>query len=383
MTGTRPVGLRAWIARLHLILGLGSGAIVFVLGLTGCMYAFESELQDLVYPFRRVSVREAPFQPASVLRDRAVAALDGKPLDWLEYRGKDRAVEVQASGGNPAEGKPLYYWRLYLDPYTGALLAKQDMYREFFDTNLRLHMFLLLPDEIGKTVVGSAVAVFVVMLLSGIVLWWPRSRRRWREAFRVKWSAAPGRRTYDLHSVFGFYAAWLLLISAITGLAWCFEPVDQGLQQLAAIGEATPPARKSPKSRPGEASQTGVALDRAVTDALAAYPAYGRIGVDFPGKPTAALVLYVYPQRHLQHRQFRRYYDQYSGRFLGMRGAHSRSEQLEWAYYDLHVGKFLGLPGQLLAFFASLTAASLPVTGFLMWWSRRQRKRARQRQLAS
>jgi uncharacterized iron-regulated membrane protein len=39
-------------------------------------------------------------------------------------------------------------------------------------------------------------------------------------------------------------------------------------------------------------------------------------------------------------------------------------------YYDIHTGAILGLPGKLLAFLAALIAASLPVTGFLMWRSR-------------
>jgi uncharacterized iron-regulated membrane protein len=42
--------------------------------------------------------------------------------------------------------------------------------------------------------------------------------------------------------------------------------------------------------------------------------------------------------------------------------------------YDIHVGAVLGLPGKIMAFFASLFAASLPVTGFLIWWGRRNKK---------
>jgi len=41
--------------------------------------------------------------------------------------------------------------------------------------------------------------------------------------------------------------------------------------------------------------------------------------------------------------------------------------------YDIHVGAILGLPGKILAFFASLIAASLPVTGFYIWWGRRRK----------
>ncbi len=44
--------------------------------------------------------------------------------------------------------------------------------------------------------------------------------------------------------------------------------------------------------------------------------------------------------------------------------------------YDIHVGAVLGIPGKLLAFFGSLIAASLPVTGFIIWWGRRKKTKA-------
>ncbi len=43
--------------------------------------------------------------------------------------------------------------------------------------------------------------------------------------------------------------------------------------------------------------------------------------------------------------------------------------------YDIHVGAVLGLPGKIMAFFASLIAASLPVTGFYVWCGRKKKKK--------
>ncbi|MEN2412166.1 PepSY-associated TM helix domain-containing protein [Flavobacterium mesophilum] len=38
--------------------------------------------------------------------------------------------------------------------------------------------------------------------------------------------------------------------------------------------------------------------------------------------------------------------------------------------YDIHVGSIFGLPGRIAMFFAVLIDASLPVTGFYIWWGR-------------
>jgi len=44
------------------------------------------------------------------------------------------------------------------------------------------------------------------------------------------------------------------------------------------------------------------------------------------------------------------------------------------ANYDIHVGAILGLPTKIIAFIVSLICASLPVTGFMIWWGRRKKK---------
>ena len=46
----------------------------------------------------------------------------------------------------------------------------------------------------------------------------------------------------------------------------------------------------------------------------------------------------------------------------------SAARKLQKMNFDLHVESILGFPGKVLAFFGSLVGASLPVTGFLVWW---------------
>jgi len=42
--------------------------------------------------------------------------------------------------------------------------------------------------------------------------------------------------------------------------------------------------------------------------------------------------------------------------------------------YDIHVGSILGLPGRILVFLVSLVVASLPITGYIIWWKKRRKK---------
>jgi uncharacterized iron-regulated membrane protein len=75
-----------------------------------------------------------------------------------------------------------------------------------------------------------------------------------------------------------------------------------------------------------------------------------------------------------------RYFDQYTLQELPVEHIYGRfknattADKLLRMNYDIHVGAILGLPGKMLAFFTSLIVASLPVTGFMIWWGRRKKK---------
>ncbi len=56
-----------------------------------------------------------------------------------------------------------------------------------------------------------------------------------------------------------------------------------------------------------------------------------------------------------------------------MNGFSNVSQKIMRMNYDVHVGAIAGLPGKILAFFLSAIIASLPVTGFLIWWGRRKK----------
>jgi uncharacterized iron-regulated membrane protein len=70
-------------------------------------------------------------------------------------------------------------------------------------------------------------------------------------------------------------------------------------------------------------------------------------------------------------------FDQYTGQLLNITHAarKSRGQQLLEMNYDIHVGAIGGLPGKIIAFIISLICASLPVTGFYIWWEKRKKNK--------
>ena len=76
------------------------------------------------------------------------------------------------------------------------------------------------------------------------------------------------------------------------------------------------------------------------------------------------------------------YYDQYSLKPIPVTHNFGRyhdeltlANKIMRMNYDIHIGAIIGLPGKILAFIISLITASLPVTGFIIWWGRRKKSK--------
>ncbi|MGI4832867.1 MAG: PepSY-associated TM helix domain-containing protein [Janthinobacterium lividum] len=366
---------RKAVGKLHLWLGLASGLVVLIVSLSGAVFVFQDEIRDLTQPWRHVAVQTGPMLPPSVLQAAAARAKPGFTPSWTTYNGPGRSTAVYLS-----QGEEVYY--AFLNPYSGQVLQVQSLRSDFFTTVQYLHMYLLLPPAVGKWVVDVAVIIFVVMLISGLVLWWPRNRAARKQRFSVKWAASPKRRTYDLHSVLGFYASALALMLALTGLCISYEWLMAGFGTLANGGRSIAAENAQPK----------------VDTLLTPRPARPVVDVAYyylrQQSPRAEMLLIgpagqgADPVWATAYGKSLRYYHRDEYRFHPRTGqlllaqphaGKSPGKKLADMNYDLHTGQVLGLGGKLIAFVVSLLSASLPVTGFLVWRGRHNRKKPVQR----
>jgi uncharacterized iron-regulated membrane protein len=367
------------IGNLHLWLGLSSGLVVFIVSLTGAIFTFQDEIRDAVEPWRLVSTPAAAAPlPPSRLQAAVVASHAGALPSYTTYYGPGRSATVYFT--DKAQGSYI----TSLNPYTGQVLHEQNLRTDFFTIVQGLHMYLLLPVELGEWLVGVAIAIFLVMLGTGLVLWWPKRRQERKQRLTIKWGAKWRRLNYDLHQVLGFYIAAGAFVIALTGLFMSFGSWMQAASTVANVGrhyplEETPPAVDT--------------LARAVAPAQPPVDvAYAQVRQH---SPTADMVVIVPAADHKQplycltYQKALHYYhrDEYyfhpvSGQLLRAlpHATKSAGKKLGDLNYDLHTGQILGLGGKIVAFLISLLSASLPVTGTLLWWGRRH-KTPKKRQL--
>jgi uncharacterized iron-regulated membrane protein len=362
------------IGKIHLWLGLLSGPVVLFLGITGCILAFEREIEEATQPYRYVATRQQAYLPPTAIKAIAEQQLPGKPAHSVTYGRQGRAAVVTFY-----HSAPDYYYLVYIDPYSGAVLKVKDMSRDFFRIVVNGHFYLWLPPKIGQPIVASATLIFVVMMISGMVLWWPKNKAARKQRFSIKWDARWRRRNYDLHNVLGFYVSWVAIFIAITGLVWGFQWFS-ALIYGAASGGKKAVAYYEPISRPAPGKPAN-APDILWQHVAQQHRAAQTIEVHFPETDSAAIAIAINPDQSTYWKIDNFYYDQYTLREIPVKHMYGKlantttADKIARMNYDIHVGAVLGLPGKIMAFCASLLVASLPVTGFVIWRGRKKGKK--------
>lgn len=375
-----------WVGRLHLWLGLSTGLIVFIVSVTGCLYCFHDEIKDVTRPYRHVEQREQAFVAPSVLFQNAKQRVPANNPSFIVYAGKNRSAAVYSSG----EGGQLY---IYFDPYTGQYLATENLRKDFFIIVEYIHLYLLLPPAIGKQIVGVSVIIFVVMLITGIVLWWPKRKHDRKMSFTIKWKGRWRRVNYDLHKVFGFYASLIALVLALTGLAIDYNWMHKAMYNVANVGqhydknEDVPPVIDTNIV----VSDVHPAMDIAFAETMKRSAYAEMFFVTAPSGKSDPITTGAYAKSLNYDHQDNYYFEPSSGKLLKSLPHSVKSSGMKFneMNYGLHVGQYFNLPGKIAAFLVSLICASLPITGFMIWYGRKYKKhpktqgvRVEKRQLA-
>jgi len=363
------------IIKIHLWLGLASGLIVVLLGITGCILAFEHEIRMVTEPYHFAKAEEKQVLPPSVLKQIAEKQLNGKAANSIEYGKSGDAVSVSYYDANN-------YKIVFLNPYSGEVLKVKNMTRDFFRIVLNGHFYLWLPPSIGQPVMASATLIFLIMLISGIILWWPKNKAARKQRFAVKWNAKWKRTNYDLHNVLGFYMTWVAIFLAITGLIMGFEWFAKSVYWVSSAGKEMPAYYTPSSDLIDTAGHKANTTDIAWQQMMQKKNSNEALSIFFAADPSGALSININHRPGTYYNTDSYYFDQYSGKELKGKGTYagpyrkaSVADKIKRMNYDIHVGAVLGLPGKILAFFASLIAASLPVTGFCIWWGKRKKKK--------
>ena len=340
---------RKLLLTLHLWLGLLSGTVVLVVAITGCILAFEDEIRSVTE--RSVIYVQPQTSPPIGVHEaiNAVKKYNAKasPTQVRLYGDANKAMQVYT------KDKKIYG----VNPYTAQVLGVRNQQKDFMFVVLSLHRTLLLG-KTGEVIIACNAWIFLVMLLSGLWLWWPGRLKKIRQAITIKRQASAKRRYYDLHSVGGFYLLLPLLFVVVTGIHMTLgnekvKKTSKLQMQVAATNMYDSLVQAVYHGEPLEVLR--VTLPKDSTDVIA-------IGIRYQ---TSGL-----------RKQTNFLFDRYNGKLLHQDNWQDKNtkERFFNSDYEVHTGRVWGLPGKIIAFIAALVAASLPITGFLIWRAKNRKR---------
>lgn len=349
------------IRLLHLWLGLVSGLVVLVVTLSGAILVFEKEIEHLASRDLYFVTPGAARLPLDSLKKQAESFDPAIRLTRVETEPHEVARTVLFYG---KKGTATYL--IAVNPYTGTVIKGVQEEKRFFPIMLNLHRYLL-ANDIGKAVTGVSCLIFLVLVISGIVLWWPKRWKYFRQRTQIKWSGSFKRVVWDVHAIGGFYVHLLIFVMAFTGLTWSYKWFNNGIFLL--FDGKPMVAYKAPPNKVMQPAGSGF-FEMIYQQANRELSYKGLLSIQFPPTDSVAITVtkesyvakitnivdFVYYENATGHLLMKRLYDDQS---TGMK--------VRRAIYPIHTGNIFGWPTKILALLSCLVAASLPVTGLLIW----------------
>lgn len=355
--------LRPFVFWPHLVLGIVAGLVILVMSATGVVLTYQRQLIQ----WADRGYREAPAPGARALAIGELVTRAATAATSQVTVPRDGAAPIQINAGGRT---------LLVNRYTGAVLGESaPRLRAFFRGVTNWHRWLALEGasrQTARAITGAANVVFVLLALSGLYLWWPRSwnRAAVRNVTRFRRGLTPKARDFNWHNVFGFWMAIPIAAIAGSGVAISYPWASNLVYRLA--GEA-PPARSADRPAQAAAVDVDVDIDALLARAMAREPDWTTVsfrGTSVGGAP----VVFTIDRGTGGQPQYKS-----TLTFDGQTGAENAYERFSdqsrgrrwrtWLRW-IHTGEAGGFWGQTLAGVASFAGVVLVYSGLALSWRR-------------
>lgn len=383
--------MKKFFAKIHLWLSIPFGIIIAIVCLTGAILVFETEILESCYPSRYFvkEMKGEPLTPAELISSARRQLPNSIKINGIRvFSDPDRTYQLVLPGKKAAA---------FIDPYTAEITGIDDG-QGFFMQMMRLHRWLLDSYKrdgsfsLGKAVVGYSTLALAVILISGLVIWYPRNKKVLKNRLKIKTKSGWHRFFYDLHVSGGFYATLLLLVLTLTGLTWSFGWYRDAFYTVFGVSTNQPRARatapssssntsgeKGSHGHSGSSERKGKQQKRTdytqwaeiLSDLQIRYPEYNSITIQ-DGTATVSTANYG------NTRGSDRYsFDPASGDITEIQLYKDlpKSGKIRGWIYAFHAGTWGGMATRVLSCLVSFLGAVFAITGYYFWIKKKLRKR--------
>jgi len=234
-----------WI---HFAAGLTAGLVVLVMSVTGLLLAYQRQIVAWADRGQWGAVQSGGERMSiETLVAQVSRTKSANPSAVLVRSDREMPVELTFARGEVS----------FVNPYTGAVLGEgSQSVRAFFRTMTSWHRYLGREGQsrpIGRAITGAGNLAFLVLVTTGIYLWWPKSLTwQWlRAAVAFRRQATSKARDWNWHTVSGFWTAIPLFFIVISAVVMSYPWANDLLYRMTGN---EPPARAAAPAAPGAAA---------------------------------------------------------------------------------------------------------------------------------
>lgn len=370
------MGFKKFTFQLHKILGLSTGLVVFIVSITGCCWAFKDEIESLYDDYKKVKPQYTAVLTPTEAKELAKEIFPNNTVHGTLFKKEDDAIEVIFY-----DAEPEFYQSVFLNPYSGKVIQVDNHLSGFFAFVLKGHMRLWLPKAIGEQIVGASILIFILIIISGFILWLPKKRKYLKQRLKFDWKKATRwkRKNFDLHTVIGFYVCSLAVILAFTGSMISYNWLKYAVYKSTAGEKNMRFIIPKNQSKIGE-TENKIPMDYLILKLSKELPNAESFELHYPKTENQSIYVEVSNSKGLYYDSDYRFFDQNTLKEIETPSIYGKYENAKIAdkilrmNYDIHIGAIGGITGKIIAFLVSLLTASLPITGALLWYGRNYKK---------
>jgi uncharacterized iron-regulated membrane protein len=369
----QQIAIRRFNFQIHLWIGILLTLYMVVIGVTGSILVFRSEIERLtgLKPWQNIIPPPALAGIATVAANVRTAYPHTRTVSILTPAPGDATfvTTLQTSRG---------VIKVASNPASGEVLGEFPRRATWLDVLQELHISLLVPSRgKGRMWNGVGAASLLLLNVTGMVIWWP-GIRNWTRALMVDLRRNWRRINFDLHVALGFWTVLITSFWAISGVYFGWpRQVFQFVNSISPVISARPPAISVVPEI--EASESD--LESLVQKAIRINPGTQLAGIAFPYSRRAPLAVLMRRRLAPGYEYVDTvYFNPYSGDYISTwhYGVNqSLGDWIIWLQVPLHFGTDWGFAVKVIWAAAGLALPILTITGLLMYWNRALRRKWR------
>ena len=386
--------------QLHWFFGAIFGVLLLIIGVSGAVLSYEKEILQAINKdtyFVQNLDNKARLEPSEVLKIYKENNIDTKinSISFSSLENSSIVLNIEKEGARKG-------LNIYLNPYTAEVLP-EIVGKDFFMFFFSLHRWLTFSGDtqwIGKQLVAISTIVAIFLTIGGVVVYWSRIKANFLKSFTFSFKYKKRAFLSTMHGAIGMWVIPFFLLMCFTGLYWSYDWYRSAMFSVMQVEQpkrAAPPTQTSNQGQ-GEEQRAGTLQNRtqviSYDDIKQTVEIFNKnVSRDYknanlrltPSKDATYTISYLYA--NATHFRESNSMEIYPNKSLVVKEAKFEdkklNEQLMASILPLHSGEYFGWFGQLTYFISSALMALFAITGYMLYYDRWKKKRAKKEQKKS